>query len=284
MAVTELNPDSKDESKRQVSAFKYPYYALADSVAVAQTIHAKGGGAATLDELAAHLNYAGVNNGAFKSRLAAARMFGLVEKSGDKFVITQLAQAILMPHYEWMPKEGLAKAFLSVELFARIYDEYKGKQLPPEFGLKNALKTMFGVAPPGVERAYRVLIESADTAGFFETRAGARTHLILPTINKGAATVAQQMSPDAQTGGGDGGGGDGGDGGGRDVPGSAGGLSGQISGGRAGSGDSGRPPSGIEGAKARYIQALINVLEEKGKTGELDEALMGRIEKLLEAK
>ncbi len=264
MAVTKLNQNDA-EAKRQRSEHKFPYYDLADSLIVAKSIHAKGGGAATLDELAAHLGYAGTNNGAFQARVGAARMFGVIEKTGNKYVLTQLAQSILMPVYDWMPKEGLVKAFLNVELFKRVYEEYQGKQLPPEFGFKNALKTIFKVHPNGIERAYRTLMLSAEAAGFFETRAGARTHLIIPTINKGAIPPMSPISPNEnlatpELGGGSGSSGSGGD----------------------NSGSPGQVAPTLEIVKARYIQTLITTLEEKGKKGELDEALMTRIEKLLE--
>jgi hypothetical protein len=275
VAVTQLNQESKDEGKRQISALKFPYYNLADSVAVAQTIHARCGGAASLDELAAHLNYGGINNGAFKSRVAAARMFALIEKSGDKFAMTQTAQAILMPVYDWMPAEALTKAFLNVELFLRVYEEYRGKQLPPEFGLKNALKTIFGVNPTSVERAYRVLIESADTAGFFETRAGARTHLIIPTVKKtpGQALADRQEDerPVAVASGG-------GEGGGPPDTASAAWSASLVPIERLRESAAG---NSLDVVKAHYIQTLVDAHSEKIKKGELDEALMTRIEKLL---
>lgn len=260
MAVTKLNKEQ--DSKRPRSEVKFPGYTMADSIAVADVIHKKGGGACTIDELAAHLGYGGTNNGAFLTRVGAARTFGFIDKSGDKFVLTQLAQSILMPVYDWMSKEALVKAFLNVELFRKVYEEYKGKQLPPEFGLKNALKTMFKVVPKSVERAYRVLMESADTAGFFETR-NSRTHLILPAIAKGKAQEppADPNPPPPGFGGGDGGG--------------TGSGSGVVPEGKN------QPPTSLDAVKATYIQTLVDAHQEKAKKGELDDALMSRIEKLL---
>src|SRR6266852_137104 len=127
MAVTKLS-NEQSESKRQRYEVKFPKYTLADSVTVPKAIHEKGGGSCTLDELAAHLGYAGTNNGAFRAKIGAARHFNLIDKSGEKYVVAQLGQNILMPVYDWAPKEALVKAFLSVELFSKVYEEYKGKQ------------------------------------------------------------------------------------------------------------------------------------------------------------
>lgn len=268
MAVTDIKSDSVIQSKRKNSETKYVRRALATALIVPRQIHARGGGASTLSELAAHLDYRGTDNGAFKEVLSSAFQFGLIEKSGDRYVLSQLAQSILMPVYEWMPKEGLVKAFFNVELFAKVYAEYDGKALSPEFGLKNALKTMFGISPNAIETAYRVLMESAETAGLFEVRGGARTHLIIPTVRKGSTPPVFSAITDLETqaGGGDGGGNGngGGDGGDREA----------------------RPDrqqsASLDAVKARYIQTLIDAHEKKAADGNLDEALMARIEKLLQ--
>src|SRR6185369_9991290 len=104
-------------------------------------------------------------------------------KNGNLFVPTPLAYRILSPVYPHEAKQALVEAFLNADLFKRVYEDFKGRELPPEFGLKNALRNQYGVVPARVDLAYRTLIDSADAAGFFATKAGARTHLILPTIH-----------------------------------------------------------------------------------------------------
>lgn len=270
--ATKINPSASSDDKRQRSEVSFPGRSLADSVAVADAINKQGGGKATADHVAAFLGYKSTHNGAYLTRIGATRTFGLVSKSGEFFVTTPLATQILMPTYPEQGKQGLVNAFLNVELFRRVYDEFKGKELPPEFGMKNALKNIFGVVPTRVDVAYRSLMDSAQDAGFFDTR-GSRTHLIMPTVTlppqanlpddgDAAALIALAMG--------------GADGGGR----------GSIPPGSAGAGKtsiSAITPS-LDSVKARYVQALINVLEEKGKSGDLDEELMARIEKLLESK
>src|SRR5438876_502168 len=101
MGVTQMNAEAQEDEKGVRSALKSPWYSLPDSLQVPDVIYKRGGGKLTADEIAAYLNYRGVNNGAFKARINAARMFGLIEKSGDKYVLTQTAQSILIPIYEW---------------------------------------------------------------------------------------------------------------------------------------------------------------------------------------
>src|SRR2546428_339397 len=124
---------------------RFPYYDLGDAVAVAETIHTKGGGVASQDQLAAFLGHTTTNSGAFLSRIAAARLFGLISGRGSELKITPLAQKILMPVYPEQAREALLEAFLKVPLFKAIFEEHQGKELPPEFGLKNLFRTKYGI-------------------------------------------------------------------------------------------------------------------------------------------
>jgi len=129
--------------------------------------------------------------------------------------------------------------------------------------MKNALRNTFGVVPSRIDVVYRVLMDSADDAGFFATR-GARTHLVMPTFQPPSGTATGADGGDTGSSSGTGGGTGGGNGG--DSSNGNTGNSQQLS---------------LQGVKARYLQTLINMLEEKSKNGEPDEALMTRIEKLL---
>ncbi|HEX9495140.1 MAG TPA: hypothetical protein VGA38_05225 [Candidatus Limnocylindria bacterium] len=256
----------KAKKRRSPAAVRYPNYGLADSVLVARVIHEQGGGVASRDRLAAFLSYSTTNSGAFLTRLASARLFDLITARGSDFVITPLAQRVLMPVYPEQVGEALVEAFFNVPLFKEIYDEHVGKQLPPEFGMKNLLKAKYGLGLRQADDAYRSLIESADTAGFFRTR-NARTHLIIPQVGSRAArsTVEDQAA---------------------DVSESEGSL--PLS---SGGGDSGGPrrseirpgPTDLRTVKATYVTTLIDLLREKNaKDGTLDLELMERIEKLLQ--
>lgn len=245
---------------------RFPGNDLKACVEVPRLIHIKGGGQATPDQLASHLGYKGTNNGAYLTKVAAATAFGLIAKVGPVFTPTPLAHQILSPTYPHETKQALVTAFLSVPLFKSVFDNFRGKELPPEFGMKNALRLQFGVAANRVGDAYRVLMDSADSAGFFETKNGARTHLILPLM---------QPIPGATT-----------------NPGNASETrKGELGGGSGGNGSGGNPPSPdnppaattevTANAKEKYLAALIKLFEERAAKGDLDEKLMERIERLL---
>lgn len=252
--TTEPASISKPKPTPTRSELKFPVYALADSVLAAKAIHEKGGGVATNDHLAAFLGYKSAKNGAFVNRVASAKLFGLIEGPPSRLVITGRAQKILMPVNIGDPKQALVDAFLSVPLYAAIYRENQGKGLPPEFGMKNALRTMFGVVPGRIDEAYRAFMASADTAGFFEIK-GSKTQLIMPMVTSG---FPRTLPPDVT----------------EDVGEEAGAD-------RNGGGGSDLPPRSPADLRERYVSTLIALLGEKGAMGEIDTALMERIEKLL---
>lgn len=191
---------------RVSSEHRYPIYDLNDAIEVAQTIRDRGGGASTRDQLAAFLGYSSTNNGAFLSRLSAARLFGVVGSSGRELVPTELATRMLNPEWPDDAAEARVEAFLNVPLYRAIYQRYEGQQLPPEVGLRNALRTFYEVPESRTATAYRVLMDSADQAGFFAARGGSRTHLIQPSTRAREATATSAQEPESEEGGGDGGG------------------------------------------------------------------------------
>lgn len=252
--VENQSGQSTQKAKPSRSEFRVPKYDLGDSVAAAKAIHERGGGLASRPELAAYLDYKTTNSGAFNSRLASARLFGLIEPEGSSFKITPLAQKILMPVYPQQTQEGLIEAFFNVPLFDALYKEHEGKQLPPDFGFKNLLRNKYGLTGEKVDQALRALMESADLAGFFNTRG--KTHLIVPTIrppqgdpvDKGEQQDVDQVRQNFGGGGGDG-----------QPP--------------------HDPPSSANAVRLEYVRKLISLIGDDSVDNQQD--LMERIEKLL---
>ena len=249
---------------RHFSGIAFPAYALSDSIDVAHAIHNKGGGYATREQTAAFLEYKSTSNGAYLSRVGAAKLFGLLVEENKTIRLKPLAIKILMPESDEERQSALIEAFFTVPLFKAVYDEYRGKDLPEGLGLRNALRNKFQVVPKRIDFAFRALFDSAQTAGFFNTR-GNRSQLILPVVRFAA------KSEPIKDGGSGSGGGNGGTGAG----------DGQ-------GGDGGRhTPSQTktrDDLQNDYIGTLIEVLREKSKTGTMDDELMDRIERLLALK
>lgn len=69
-------------------------------------------------------------SGAFNATIASAQKFGLVEQSKGNLSITPLYKEIHFSYTEEEKSSNLIKAFLLPPLFNKIYERFKGKELP----------------------------------------------------------------------------------------------------------------------------------------------------------
>jgi hypothetical protein len=175
-ALTDAVPEGapvRERAKRQVGTIQFPYAQLDDAVEVAKKIWETSGLRAHLDQLAPGLGHDTVKSGAFRSKIGAARLFGLVNTVGLEVSLTDLGQRMNDPRAE---RAARAEAFLTVPLFRLIYDRYRGRVLPNAAGLEQEMIDL-GIAPKQRERARQVLLRSAQQAGFF---GAGRDRLVLP--------------------------------------------------------------------------------------------------------
>lgn len=190
--------DPTDAAKRQRSSIAFPYMDLNEAIGIAKAIHDNvATGTCSITQLAPWVKQSATSS-AFRNRLSAARLFGLVNTDNtEAMFLTELGRMVLDSKRE---REGRAKAFLSVPLYGAVHDKFKGGIIPPTNALESELVAL-GVASTLKEVARRVLDRSAEQAGFYEA---GRDRLVMPGFAPG-----QQHTPDVvrRTGGdGDGGG------------------------------------------------------------------------------
>ncbi|MPZ50448.1 MAG: hypothetical protein GEU75_14300 [Dehalococcoidia bacterium] len=187
--LTALEQPAEDAAKqRERSTIGFPYNDLHDGIAVARAVHELGDRCGH-DQLITPLGYSTVDNGSYSLRLAGARHFGLINFAKDGATLTPLGHRIVDPQQE---ERGRADAFLSVPLYRKLYDEYKGKSLPPtNIGLE-AVLVGYGVAAKQKDKARQVLQRSADQAGFFYQ---GRDRLVLPAIANRPLETPGQTPP-----------------------------------------------------------------------------------------
>lgn len=152
---------------RERSTVEFPYSDLEDAVSVVTVIHQSGGMPMERDQIAVRMNQK-ATSGAFVTKLSAARMFGLVEAGASgKVQIAALGHEAIATD-EGRQRAARATAFLNVELYRKMYDEFRGRQLPPRpGGLEQAVVAM-GVAPKQRTNARYAFDRSAKYAGYFE--------------------------------------------------------------------------------------------------------------------
>jgi hypothetical protein len=159
-------PVKKQGAKRakEQSSIAFPYMDLDTAVTVARAVVANGGGAHTRDQLAGAMGQSPLS-GAFIMKLSAARQFGLVDFADGKFKLTDLGFSIV-DKSESRERAARVQAFLNVELYRKIYEEFKGKQLPPRPLALEQTFVQMGVAQKQKSNARLAFDKSARQAGF----------------------------------------------------------------------------------------------------------------------
>jgi hypothetical protein len=142
------------------------------------------------------------SGGTFRTRLGAARMFGLIETGQGRATLTQLGREVL--DNSGNERAARVTAFLNVELFRVMYEQNKGNSLPPPPAIERQMEQL-GVSPKQKVRARQTFMKSAQYAGFIDAASG---RLVKPGIASKDEGSGQQAQQEIDRGG-DGGGGNG---------------------------------------------------------------------------
>jgi|SRR5690242_1979567 len=156
-----------------------PYYNLAASIEVARRIYRHSGETCDRRALAALLGYSRVKNGAFLTRVAAAKMFGLLDEREGRISLSDRGRATVASATVVGGLQARIEAFLKVEVFRLVFQTYRGRALPSNAALMRLLKSRFKVIGTRVGRTVRVLLQSAAHAGLLSRGAG-RIRLSFP--------------------------------------------------------------------------------------------------------
>ncbi|HEX7444681.1 MAG TPA: hypothetical protein VF320_12375, partial [Acidimicrobiales bacterium] len=157
------------------SRFRSVRYDLAASIEVARLAESAGGTIAP-DLLAPALGYSGTNNGAYLSRVASARLFGVITGRGARIELTDRGRQILAGR-EPESSRSRREAFLAVPLFRAVADATgSGGGFLPE-DLVRWLIDDFGEPDDKARSAADQLVASAGQAGLIRRSAEGKLQL-----------------------------------------------------------------------------------------------------------
>lgn len=159
-------------AKHERSRVAFPYGDLDDAILVARTIRERFGTVCEPDQLAAQMGF-DESNGTFRMRIAAGRTFGATDVARRQITLTDLGARLAD---ETEDADARTEAFLRVPLYQRLFELYRGRQLPGNKGLESEI-TRLGVSPKQAARARRAFQRSAEQASFF---ASGRDRLVRP--------------------------------------------------------------------------------------------------------
>ena len=195
---------SLSKRERLQSSIQFPYTDLEVAISVADSMHNSGYQECAPDQLAAVMNQR-VSSGNFRQKVAAARAFGLIHTIPGRISLTDLGYRILDSSQQ---RGARAEAFLSIALYRKLYDDFRGKQLPPRPAALERTFENYGVSPKQTDKARHAFDRSAKQAGFFDH---GNDRLVEPgDIPVRAAPLAQEPRevPTIEKGNGGGGGGE----------------------------------------------------------------------------
>lgn len=182
--------ESSASQRRANSTIKFPYVGLDDVSAIADTMLNRYGGHCSMVQLASALEQK-PSSGAFRVKVTAAKMFGVVSGRGDNLSLTPMGSALTDPDRR---RQARVDAFLQVPLYKAIYDEAtrQGGMMPGSLKGIEQMIVRLGVVPNQAETARLAFNRSARFAGFFEH---GDNRLIMPAL--GPETVAAEEDADA---------------------------------------------------------------------------------------
>ena len=148
------------------STFRSVTYDLDASIAVARQVAGSPDGLPS-EELATALGYSGARNGAFLTRLANARLFGVVAGSSSRVTLTDRG-ALAISSDRDLSGPARREAFLAVPLFRAVFDHLGDGAVPGPVELGPLLRDRFGEAPSKARTSATKLSDSARQAGLLE--------------------------------------------------------------------------------------------------------------------
>jgi len=145
-------------------------YDLEAAVFVARIV-ANAGGSIGPELLAPALGYSGTNNGTYLTRLANARLFGVVGGRGSRIELTERGRRILAGD-EPAASAARREAFLAVPLYRAVVDAAPRGVLPSRLELAERLCEQFGESSEKASQTAAKLLDSARQAGVVQARQG----------------------------------------------------------------------------------------------------------------
>lgn len=143
-------------------------------------------------------NASSAKSGAFKSRLAALKEFGLIRVEADDVYATDLANEITKPISEEERLAGIRKAFLSVGTFTELFNSLEGGVALPKAKVIEYAVHNLGVSRESKDRFISSFIESGKYVGVVDFSKDSDT-LILMKESVTAETLSERVDPEAPT-------------------------------------------------------------------------------------
>lgn len=164
--------EARPPAKRIRSTVAFPYADLAEAEKAVGHV-AGSEGSCLPEQLAAWLGHSKLNSGAFRNKVAAGKLFGVLEGSRRSISLTELGGRLT--ERRALP-QARVEAFLAVPLYRALFESYRGNQMPGVMRLELDM-LRHGVSRTQVKGARQVFSRSAEQAGLFDSGS---SQMVLP--------------------------------------------------------------------------------------------------------
>lgn len=163
-ASTKISLKKKGSGKVR---WPFPRATLEQALAIPLALKDKNGGNSWEPDEVRKAIGAGTGGNAFFYLTAASRDYGLTigTNSAERIELGDLGRELVYAPNEATEKELKTKAFLSIDLFRRVLDYYKGSNLPEMRYLGNTLQKEFGLQPETHEEFSKLFRENCQYLG-----------------------------------------------------------------------------------------------------------------------
>ncbi|MEK6579134.1 MAG: hypothetical protein AABZ55_07895 [Bdellovibrionota bacterium] len=147
-----------DEAQKKFGKRPFPKVALEEALRVPQKIKELNAGNPWSAEDLAKAFEISRSNPKFYYLTAGSRDYGLTtgNSSSSKIGLTDLGKELVFAPNATAEEQAKRKAFLSVDVFKKVLEYYKGNALPEMKYLGNTLQKEFGLAPDAHEEFSRL--------------------------------------------------------------------------------------------------------------------------------
>jgi hypothetical protein len=154
-----------------VSAEQLPRKALEQALRVAKALRdVLAGGPAKWEQIASAMGI-GAGSQHNKYYLWSAQGYGLVDREGDEFSLSEVARRILAPTRAGEDKEAAVTALMTPVIFSRFFTDYNGSPFPAEEHIGNVLEVKYQIPRERVEEAKSLLRENGLFTGVLRQEA-----------------------------------------------------------------------------------------------------------------
>ncbi len=154
------------KKKRMAKSLEYPRASFKAALELAYAVDSLGGACSA--ELCAE-KIGNKIGGAFYYIVGAAQKFGLVETKSGQINNSSLFRDIKLSYNEEEKNSNLVKAFLLPPVFLRLYDRFKGKELPVSM-LEKMLIKEYSVDDNAASRIKKYFIDGAKTTNLIDDK------------------------------------------------------------------------------------------------------------------